>query len=133
METPGSPEAGLPIRANLIVLHGLRRELPEKFMNRFENQVALITGAAQGIGFGIARRLGGEGAAVAMLDKDEARLNSAAEELGASGVAVQAVSGDVTDQGQVATAVAQVLERFGKIDVLVTSAGMTGQTQSENP
>ena len=97
-------------------------------MNRFENQVALITGAAQGIGFGISRRLGSEGAAVALLDKDEARLNSAAEELAGSGVTAQAVSGDVTDQAQVAAAVAQVLEKFGKIDVLVTCAGITGET-----
>lgn len=97
-------------------------------MARFDNQVALISGAAQGIGFGIARRLGSEGAALALLDQNEAKLGDAAAELEASGVSAQAVSGDVTDEAQVEAAVAKALERFGRIDILVTSAGMTGQT-----
>ena len=97
-------------------------------MSRFENQVALISGAARGIGQGIARRLGGEGASVALLDMDEAQLAHAAAELEGTGLTVQAVAGDVTDEDQVRAAVAQVLERFGRLDVLVTCAGMTGQT-----
>lgn len=97
-------------------------------MERFQDQVALVTGGARGIGFGIARRLGGEGATVALLDRDETQLAAAAAELEAAGIAVQALTGDVTDQAQVDAAVGEVMARSGRLDVLVTCAGITGDT-----
>jgi 2-dehydro-3-deoxy-L-rhamnonate dehydrogenase (NAD+) len=97
-------------------------------MQRFEGQVAIVTGAAQGIGLGIARRLGGEGAAVAVLDRNAAQAGEAVQTLAGEGVQALALPTDVTRQGEVERAVAQVLERFGRVDVLVTAAGITGQT-----
>ncbi|MCZ6558368.1 MAG: SDR family NAD(P)-dependent oxidoreductase [SAR324 cluster bacterium] len=97
-------------------------------MKRFENQVAIVTGAARGIGFGIARRLGSEGAAVAMLDMDTEQLASAESELRGAGIETLSVAADVTERAAVEGAVAAVLERFGRAGVLVTCAGMTGQT-----
>jgi 2-dehydro-3-deoxy-L-rhamnonate dehydrogenase (NAD+) len=95
---------------------------------RFEGQVAVISGGAQGIGLGIARRLGSEGAALAVLDKNAAQLAEAERTLAAEGVSALGVAVDVTQQAAVEAAVARVLERFGRIDVLVTAAGITGQT-----
>lgn len=97
-------------------------------MERFTEQVAIVTGGAQGIGFGIARRLGEEGAAAALLDVNGARLAEAAAELEGRGVTTLPIATDVTDQQAVERAVAQVMERFGRVDILVTAAGITGQT-----
>ena len=95
---------------------------------RFAGQVAAITGGARGIGFGIARRLGGEGARVALLDRNGPLAAESAATLEREGVTALALTTDVTRQAEVERAVAQVLERFGRIDVLVTAAGMTGAT-----
>ncbi|HKI98613.1 MAG TPA: SDR family NAD(P)-dependent oxidoreductase [bacterium] len=97
-------------------------------MKRYEGQVAVITGGAQGIGLGIAQRLGSEGAAVALLDKNGALAEQAAATLTGEGVQALALAADVTRQADVEQAVAAVRERFGRIDVLVTAAGITGQT-----
>jgi 2-dehydro-3-deoxy-L-rhamnonate dehydrogenase (NAD+) len=97
-------------------------------MKRFEQQVALVTGAAQGIGLAIARRLGSEGAALAILDRNGPGADKAAQALAAAGTQALPLAVDVTQQAAVEGAVAQVLERFGRIDVLVTAAGITGQT-----
>lgn len=97
-------------------------------MKRFEGQVAMITGAAQGIGLGIARRLGGEGAAVALLDRNGTLAAEAVRELATEGIDALAVTVDVTDQAAVAAAVARVLERFQRIDVLICAAGIAGKT-----
>jgi len=97
-------------------------------MKRYEGQVAVITGGAQGIGLGIAQRLGSEGAAVALLDKNGALAEQAAATLTGEGVQALALAADMTRQADVEQAVAAVRERFGRIDVLVTAAGITGQT-----
>ena len=97
-------------------------------MKRFEEQVAIVTGGARGIGLGIARRLGSEGAALALLDKDAEQLAAADAELAAAGMTTLALPVDVTEQAAVEEAVAAVLGRFGRADVLITSAGMTGET-----
>ncbi len=97
-------------------------------MKRFEEQVAIVTGGARGIGLGIARRLGSEGAALALLDKDAEQLAAADAELAGFGMTTLALPVDVTEQAAVEEAVAAVLGRFGRADVLITSAGMTGET-----
>lgn len=97
-------------------------------MNRFENQVAIVTGGARGIGYGIAERLGGEGASLALFDMDADRLQQAEQGLQGSAPAVMTQQVDVTDQAQVERAVQAVVERFGRVDVLVTAAGITGRT-----
>ncbi len=93
----------------------------------FSGRVALVTGAAQGIGFAIADRLSREGAAVALLDVDIAGLEQAGAALAARGRTVRPLPADVTVRAEVEGAGTQTLERFGHLDVLVNNAGIAGQ------
>jgi 3-oxoacyl-[acyl-carrier protein] reductase len=97
-------------------------------MKRFENQVAIVTGGAQGIGFGIAERLGGEGATTVLFDRNERQLGAATKELESRRIAAHAVRVDVTQHDPVRRAIREVAERYGRIDVLVTAAGIVGKT-----
>lgn len=94
-------------------------------MHRFEGQVAVVTGAAQGIGAAIARRLGTEGAAVAVLDINEAAAQDQVEQLAAAGIKGLAIGCDVADATSVQQAVDATIDRWGRLDVLVTNAGIT--------
>lgn len=87
--------------------------------------IALITGSASGIGLAIARRLARGGATVALLDRNATALAAVAAEL--SGYAFPV---DLTDAAAVETTIAQVIAQFGRVDVLVNSAGITGLTQT---
>ena len=93
--------------------------------DQFKNQVAVVTGAASGLGFAIAKRLASEGAQVAMCDMLKAQLNKAAKQIGANAKAYQL---DVTDEAQVAKVAKKIAKEFGRIDILVNSAGVTGKT-----
>ena len=88
-------------------------------------KVALVTGAARGIGFETARQLHLRGASVAVLDLDAEEAREAAERIGprALGLAV-----DVTDQNATFAAVATIVERFGGLDVAVANAGIAPPT-----
>ena len=97
-------------------------------MNRYENQVAIITGGAQGLGFGAAKRLGSEGAKLALFDRDEKLLGQATKELESQKRVSHAVQVDVTDEKAVNRAVKEVFDKFGRIDVLINSAGIIGKT-----
>jgi 3-oxoacyl-[acyl-carrier protein] reductase len=88
-------------------------------------QVALVTGAGQGIGAGIARRLHAAGAQVAVFDRDEARARQVALEL--EGLAI---AGDVCSEANVAKAVARAEEALGPLSILVNNAGVTGRTDA---
>lgn len=88
-----------------------------------ENQVAVVTGAGQGLGEGIARRLHSAGARVAVLDLDIERARNIAQAI--EGVAIQV---DVSNQPSVEQAHAQVQEQLGDITILVNNAGITGRT-----
>ena len=96
-------------------------------MSNFNGQVAIVTGAASGLGLAIAKKLHAEGAAVALLDLNDAALQTAAKEVGSNAVSFAI---DLTKQEQVESVVRQIAERFGRIDVLVNSAGVTGATTS---
>jgi 2-dehydro-3-deoxy-L-rhamnonate dehydrogenase (NAD+) len=92
--------------------------------DQFKDQVAIVTGAASGLGLAIAKRLASEGAKVAMLDLSR-NLQAVAEEAGAG---FSAFDVDVTNENQVNGVIAEVAGRFGRIDVLINSAGATGKT-----
>lgn len=91
----------------------------------FSGQVAVITGGASGIGLAIAKKLHGEGATVALLDLNANMVASAAKEVGESTVAFGV---NVTDEIEVQTVIDQIGNQFGRIDILVNSAGVTGKT-----
>jgi NAD(P)-dependent dehydrogenase (short-subunit alcohol dehydrogenase family) len=83
-------------------------------------QTALVTGAARGLGFAAARRLGADGARVALLDRDADALTTAAETLRGEGIDLLARHADVTNEDAVRAAVAGV----GRVDILVNNAGI---------
>jgi NAD(P)-dependent dehydrogenase (short-subunit alcohol dehydrogenase family) len=84
-------------------------------------KVALITGGARGIGFGIAQALYRRGASIALVDLDHAQVSASAARLGdrATGLAA-----DVTDRAAIDAATAGAVERFGAVDVVVANAGI---------
>jgi D-sorbitol dehydrogenase (acceptor) len=88
---------------------------------RLENKVAMITGAARGIGLEFARAYLAEGAKVAICDIDIARAETAAKELGDAAIAVKL---DVTKKESIDQAVQNVVEVFGKVDILVNNAAL---------
>lgn len=94
-------------------------------MARLEGRVALITGGESGIGLACARLFAAEGARVHLAGLMKDRLEAAVAELG-PGVAGWTVT-DVTEEEQVAEAVEQAAGRFGRLDVLVSNAGIAGE------
>jgi NAD(P)-dependent dehydrogenase (short-subunit alcohol dehydrogenase family) len=92
-------------------------------MSRLQNKIALVTGAARGIGLGIAQAFVAEGATVYLTDLDEGAVQSAAAELGP---AAHARLLDVRSEGLWTQVMAQLLEEHGRLDVLVNNAGITG-------
>ncbi|MDF2723837.1 MAG: beta-ketoacyl-ACP reductase [Paenibacillus sp.] len=93
-------------------------------MDRFAGKVILITGAGRGIGKAIAQRFAREGASLALVSNIDADLTAVREELEAQGTPVQTLVADVSDPEQVEGAVGAVMEKFGRIDVLVNNAGI---------
>lgn len=93
---------------------------------RFENQVALVTGAGRGIGHAIAVRLAQEGARVASVSRTETNAQRTADEINISRAdAAKAYAVDVADHAAVQEIGAKILEDFGRVDVLVNNAGVT--------
>jgi 2-hydroxycyclohexanecarboxyl-CoA dehydrogenase len=89
-------------------------------MGKLNDKIAIVTGAGQGIGKGIATKLAAEGATVVVTDMNETTAKETAVELGGGAIGIRV---DVTDREQVDAMVAQVKETFGRIDVLVNNAG----------
>ena len=92
---------------------------------RFEGKVAVVTGAAQGIGAAIAQRLASEGAAVAVADLTAERGAETVEAIGKDGGRAAAYGADVSRTEDVQQLVAAAVAEFGKIDILVNNAGIT--------
>jgi NAD(P)-dependent dehydrogenase (short-subunit alcohol dehydrogenase family) len=96
---------------------------------RLQDNVAVITGAAGGIGSAIARRFAAEGAAVAMLDKTPGKLMGLEKEIIASGGRAKAFKVDITDSKDVASVMKAVTKTFGKITLLVNAIGLLKQAK----
>jgi rhamnulose-1-phosphate aldolase/alcohol dehydrogenase len=97
-----------------------RRPKPKPLATR----IALVTGAASGIGKAIAQRLAAEGACVVVADRDGAKAAEVAAEIGPADVAV-GIGADVTDAGQVRAAVDAAVLAFGGLDLVVNNAGLS--------
>jgi NAD(P)-dependent dehydrogenase (short-subunit alcohol dehydrogenase family) len=95
------------------------------YSERFKNRVAVITGGASGVGHQVGVRIAAEGGKVSLWDRDAAMLAKAAASVSGGAHTVQV---DVTDAAKLASAAEAVYEKFGRIDVLVASAGITGPT-----
>jgi 3-oxoacyl-[acyl-carrier protein] reductase len=92
-------------------------------MSRFAGRVAVVTGAARGIGAGTAKRFADEGATVAVLDLDERAASASAQGLGAE--KALGIACDVSDAASVDAAVSRVVDELGRVDILVNNAGVT--------
>ena len=95
-------------------------------MGRFDDQGAIVTGGATGIGYGIARRLAGDGARILIVDRDASMGEQAKSELRARGAATELTVGDVAETDTAERAVKQALNTWGRVDVLINNAGIGG-------
>ena len=93
--------------------------------SNWNNQVAVITGGASGIGFAVAEKLKSNGVKVALLDMNAEGLVKANEKLGDEALTVET---DVSNEESVNNAIAEVVEKWGRIDILFNSAGIAGKT-----
>ncbi len=96
-------------------------------------KTAIVTGGSAGIGLAIARRLGADGARVSICGRSRERLQSSSEELAAQGVDVFGVECDVQDPDAVQSYVAEVVDRFGRVDILVNNASANEPTPLQDP
>lgn len=90
---------------------------------RLEGKVAIVTGAAKGIGEAIAVRYGREGAVVVVSDIDVENVRATAAAINAAGGEAVAIICDVSDEAQVDALFAETMETYGRVDVLVNNAG----------
>ena len=95
-------------------------------MATLDGQVAIVTGGATGIGYGIARRLVADGARIVMVDVDGSMGEQSASELSARGFECRLVVGDVAEEETARRAAEQAIDAWGRIDVLVNNAGIGG-------
>ena len=95
-------------------------------MTRFDEQVAIVTGGASGIGLSIATRLGSEGARLLMVDSDGPQGEGSVADLAARGMEAQLEVGDVGDPDVARRSVNRAIEVWGRVDILVNNAGIGG-------
>ena len=97
---------------------------------KLKDKVAVVTGGGQGIGEGIARCLGEEGAHVTIIDLNGENARRLAGEVEAMGPKSLAIEADCTDNAQVVKAVADAVAYFGQLDILVNNVGGTQAKQT---
>lgn len=95
---------------------------------RLKDKFAVVTGAAMGMGKAIAEMLAAEGAIVAVTDLNEELAKETAEEIRKNGAKAEAWKLDVTDRPQIKKVVAEIISRFGRIDIWVNNAGISTMT-----
>ncbi len=91
----------------------------------FKDKVVVVTGAASGIGLAVCRRFAADGARIGLLDMDEQALDAVQRELAGRGVACISVKCDVSQREDCETAIKQIIDHFGGVDVLFNNAGIT--------
>mmetsp|Transcript_41243 Transcript_41243/g.106793 ORF Transcript_41243/g.106793 Transcript_41243/m.106793 type:complete len:268 (+) Transcript_41243:148-951(+) len=91
---------------------------------KFEGKVAVVTGAAKGIGYACARSLGSRGAKVVVADWDAPAAKQAVEELAKDGITAKAVQVDVSKKAEVDQMIQAAVESFGSVDIVVANAGI---------
>jgi len=89
-----------------------------------QGQVAMVTGASQGIGYGLSKLLAGAGAKVAVCARNLAAMENLCSEIRASGGEAKAYALDVTDIKQIGSVVASIQKDFGRLDIQVNNAGL---------
>jgi 3-oxoacyl-[acyl-carrier protein] reductase len=99
---------------------------------KLKGKVAVITGAAQGIGYATARKFLDEGATVALVDLSADALRAARSTLKLNGEIIESFAVDVTRRDQLDEMVGQLRSRFGRIDILVNNAGITQDARIQN-
>jgi NAD(P)-dependent dehydrogenase (short-subunit alcohol dehydrogenase family) len=90
----------------------------------YTGQVAMVTGASAGMGLAAAQAFARAGAVTALVDVNEAAVRAVADELAAEGHQVLALVGDVSDEAQVASVVAEVVAAYGRLDAAFNNAGI---------
>src|SRR4051812_31499853 len=99
-------------------------------MKRFEGQVAVISGGADGLGRGIAERIASEGGTVALFDLNKQLLDKAVYEFKSKGFEASGYVVDVSSEEMVLQSFQLVEEAYGKITIMVNSAGIVGPTNT---
>ncbi|GAA4315286.1 SDR family NAD(P)-dependent oxidoreductase [Compostibacter hankyongensis] len=99
-------------------------------MERFTDQVAVISGGADGLGKAIALRIAGEGGTVVLFDINEKLLQQTVDECKAGNLSVSGTVVDISSEEDVRQAMQQVADDFGRVDIMVNSAGIVGPTNT---
>ena len=100
-------------------------------MKRFENQSAIITGAAEGIGKGIAERIASEGGKISLFDINKSLLEKTVEEFRNKDLNVDGYAVDISLENSVVNAVHQVEEKHGQLHIMVNAAGIVGPSATK--
>jgi len=99
-------------------------------MKRFKDQVAVVTGGADGLGKGVALRIASEGGTVVLLDINQPLLQKTIEAFHSRNFLADGFLTDISAEADVKSAFSQIVSKYGKIDILIHAAGIVGPTST---